>query len=852
MALKAMLAAVAKGEELKFEYIGTDDKNGTLIMGSDIKSVARTLAKTRAGIDNDSKIAKGTCVFREETYTFVCPGIKPKKAHVTATIKRADKGFSDHVKIVGLDGKEDESDGGQTSTPQTTGGTTTPRPQQRGQVGGSRQQTQETRTTQPQVDEALVELKKKVEVLLEKVTNAIPTFGSDFTGDLEKLQNLLQVAGGSNDTEKVQRAYDKAVETFLEIAQRVKESRTGTKPKTETPKTETRQEPSTNGLPALRKKIGDLLQKVEHSFDVLGEDYKERLEKVQRLLQAAGQSPLAEKAQLAYDKAHEEFVAIVQFAKESQQTPKPSTTKQTRSTPPPQQPPSRDLEGEERVLREKTLDLVNNLDLPEGARVSSFVNAYNSMSSTFREIDGVTDVAQRLQRRQELYDRLVQFSKDAPEYDKCAKRIEVAFKSAKQFIATPRPGVVIELYNQLVNDSNALNRMTDMAQALVAVKKLDADFQSFNSDREKLAKDCDEAAKLSQEFGKAFPQRKYLDRYNNAKSASDLRGLLTELQQIKREGPAKAKQALSTLKGKTDEDIKLMPAQERIELLTNLKLGDSKSESDCRKAMARLYKAMVLEDDFANKDREMRTKVLTKLKTNEVLLDAKRTWTEKSTQEKVEVLRTALRIQCGEMGIPENEMPEITLFSEPSVKLSPDKKLTLEGFFSPSDGKIYLNDNRDSFKEDFDDSLDTIIHENTHNYQHKLVKKLEEGLIKEGDPEYNQAILFQFNFANYLDSKDEGHEAYEKQPTEMHAWTAGREAHMLFLEDATTQATILIGKIKKIAEGFPAFARELRPIQEKLEKAVKGKKSGPIEKATEDATREVNAIAIRIKNQQKK
>ena len=146
-----------------------------------------------------------------------------------------------------------------------------------------------------------------------------------------------------------------------------------------------------------------------------------------------------------------------------------------------------------------------------------------------------------------------------------------------------------------------------------------------------------------------------------------------------------------------------------------------------------------------------------------------------------------------------------------AARVVADREMTGEKLFALI--AELANDSGANFNEDFDDSLDTIIHENTHNYQHKLVARLEAGEIRPTDPEYNQAVLFQLNFAGYLESTDEGHEAYAKQPVEMHAWLAGGEAHRLFLDDAKLRAATIVEKAKLVVTRFPAFATRARAIQ---------------------------------------
>src|SRR5262249_38296782 len=78
--------------------------------------------------------------------------------------------------------------------------------------------------------------------------------------------------------------------------------------------------------------------------------------------------------------------------------------------------------------------------------------------------------------------------------------------------------------------------------------------------------------------------------------------------------------------------------------------------------------------------------------------------------------------------------------------------------------------------DDFGQILDTVIHENTHAYQNKLIKDLNDGTLKEGDLEYEQALLFRENEQGYVDNSNDNPlqaQAYQREPLEIHAMTMG-------------------------------------------------------------------------------
>src|SRR5262249_6694126 len=131
----------------------------------------------------------------------------------------------------------------------------------------------------------------------------------------------------------------------------------------------------------------------------------------------------------------------------------------------------------------------------------------------------------------------------------------------------------------------------------------------------------------------------------------------------------------------------------------------------------------------------------------------KKTWKKDppkgpTKDEKLNLMREAIAAQCAALGI--DPPPEVVEVDEsPKIVRNDDgstSELIEDGYFNPDDGKIYINTNaKSSFHKSMERALDTALHENSHNYQAKLVKQLEDGTLKPGDPEYQQALMFQAN-----------------------------------------------------------------------------------------------------------
>jgi hypothetical protein len=215
------------------------------------------------------------------------------------------------------------------------------------------------------------------------------------------------------------------------------------------------------------------------------------------------------------------------------------------------------------------------------------------------------------------------------------------------------------------------------------------------------------------------------------------------------------------------EDLKKLKTSEKNDLVKDLIAGGEPT-GDNREALKKVYESMDLDPKFVKKDDERVKKIGEALKGDKDLKKAKKDWGKLSVADKVKDLKKVVEAQSKAMGITP---PEIVTFNEP-----PKNGLIENGHFDPDDGKLHLNINPASSVNDFEKALDLAAHENAHNYQEQLVKKLKDGKLKPGDDEYEQATMFAANDAAgaYIDPKDASELAdYRKQPMEEHSWRTG-------------------------------------------------------------------------------
>ena len=226
---------------------------------------------------------------------------------------------------------------------------------------------------------------------------------------------------------------------------------------------------------------------------------------------------------------------------------------------------------------------------------------------------------------------------------------------------------------------------------------------------------------------------------------------------------AKASKALTALTAASVEDISKLDSGKQVELLEQLRAEKGELTPEQRAAQRKVYAAMKIDPVFKEADEKRRKELGKSIRKDKELMEAKDKWADVPIADRLRLLERTLKSECAIYGMP---VPEVRTFSEPPGD---------EGFFDPVTNAISLNIHEDADFHDFYECIDTIVHENAHNYQEYMVTKLAEGLIKPGDPDYKQALMFAANSGggDYVDS-DEDKAIYKKQPLEEHAWATGK------------------------------------------------------------------------------
>ncbi|MEX0348145.1 MAG: hypothetical protein AB3N15_01885 [Paracoccaceae bacterium] len=238
-------------------------------------------------------------------------------------------------------------------------------------------------------------------------------------------------------------------------------------------------------------------------------------------------------------------------------------------------------------------------------------------------------------------------------------------------------------------------------------------------------------------------------------------------------GKAKSAAAIAELGPISDADLKKKTATEKLDLLADLRAAgqpeDAAELKAYKKLQRKLYNAIEYDAEFKEADEKRRDALVDTLKKDKDVTEARGKWGKMTDEQRLAVLLKVMNAECKVYDIPP---PKVRLFCQPPGD---------EGYFSGSTMTLNLNTHPYSGWSDYKEAVNTVIHENMHNYQAVLERRLEEGILTEDDPVYVQAMIFAANQepGGYVDTDEKpdpdeaNQKPYKTQPIEAHAWDTG-------------------------------------------------------------------------------
>jgi hypothetical protein len=203
---------------------------------------------------------------------------------------------------------------------------------------------------------------------------------------------------------------------------------------------------------------------------------------------------------------------------------------------------------------------------------------------------------------------------------------------------------------------------------------------------------------------------------------------------------------------------------------------NAKDAPELYRARCKLYDNMKLQQEFVETDVKNRDDVVQQLRKDPKVKEAVKSWATWSTEDRLDFLNHVASQQCGVMGQP---APKIEPFNKPrsssgSVSYGACDLGLLDG---KSQSTITINTHPDAKFDDIEEQINTILHENAHNYQLDLVARYRQdrtGLSKLNTQEQTllpQIMMWDENAQGYVPDGP----TYNNQPLEVHAWSFGNE-----------------------------------------------------------------------------
>jgi hypothetical protein len=237
-------------------------------------------------------------------------------------------------------------------------------------------------------------------------------------------------------------------------------------------------------------------------------------------------------------------------------------------------------------------------------------------------------------------------------------------------------------------------------------------------------------------------------------------------------GGKDAVEATAKIKGMSDDDIKKMSVSDQAAELKKLQ-ANGKPTGEARAQQLRILRNSKLDPEFKKKETERGDAIAKALKGDKELEKARDNWDKLAPADKVAALKKIVAAQSAQYGMTP---PEIETYDKAPFELPNGQTGIENGNFDPDDGKLHLNTHAGAKLSSFNRSIDLVLHENGHNYQGKLIQDLKSGKLKEGDPEYKEAVMFSENDggSGYV-PPTENYETYVAQPKENHSRSMAAE-----------------------------------------------------------------------------
>src|SRR5262249_32653724 len=148
-------------------------------------------------------------------------------------------------------------------------------------------------------------------------------------------------------------------------------------------------------------------------------------------------------------------------------------------------------------------------------------------------------------------------------------------------------------------------------------------------------------------------------------------------------------------------------------------------------------------------DKQKTDQLIELLKSDPDIKKARKAWPTMHRDDRIKLMQKIADLQCQVYGTTHIKGAKDLVVDWKDEPPDSDGAIT-EGEYNHGTGRFTLNMNsKNPALKDFDDALETAVHEAGHRYQSMLAAQSANGDLKPGDPLYNEARTFELNDKYY-------------------------------------------------------------------------------------------------------
>lgn len=241
--------------------------------------------------------------------------------------------------------------------------------------------------------------------------------------------------------------------------------------------------------------------------------------------------------------------------------------------------------------------------------------------------------------------------------------------------------------------------------------------------------------------------------------ANSVDSLLSDLQ--REENMTRTQAAIRVVNALSEDQIKELPSLARADLTSAISLERGMTLHHYM-ALRKIYLNSDEDTYFALWDAQKQHELAEILRDDPVMIAAREHWHEMDNDDKLAVLKDAVKLTISTYGAEFGAEPVPLDF----IKHQSER---LYGMYKPNERRMYLNLNASKVPEDFATTMVVTVHEALHAFHHQLIDKMKAGDIDADHDVYRYARFMEESYFRYIRAAFD-YTGYRSNPTEKHSW----------------------------------------------------------------------------------